>query len=43
MVDALIGNEGHFDAPDINSFCEQIILSFLQSYLCDNINSNRFF
>ena len=24
-------------------FLEQIILSFLQSYLCDNINSNRFF
>ena len=43
MVDALIGNEVHFDVPDIKSFCEQIILSFLQSYLCDNINSNRFF
>ena len=43
MVDALIGNEVHFDAPDIKSFCEQIILSFLQSYLCDNINGNRFF
>ena len=45
MVKALIGNEIHFDVPDIKSFCKQIILSFLQSYLCDNINtgSNRFF
>jgi len=43
MVKAIIGNEIHFDVPDIKSFWEQIILSFLQSYLCDNINSNRFF
>ena len=33
MVKAIIGNEIHFDVPDIKSFWEQIILSLVQSAL----------